>query len=406
MDSNSCSVQSSSGGCGADEESYDSRTIGLHQQNPFFSHQQHLPVTSAPPSASSSSSSTCAAAATTGPTTMLNTAYNNNLLDHLSAGYLYYDPRSMMTSASAAFNLQADSHLSWPKITTTSTALGPIIHSDLHTTAMMSSSSSRPNTLMLQQLSPDAAVLGRSSNQNTTKYVDPNNNNNNAAPSRARPKKRSRASRRAPTTVLTTDTSNFRAMVQEFTGIPAPPFAATPLFTTGRFDLFGGGSSSVDALTSRHQEPISNMSSYLLRPFAHRPRPPPVFHHHQLIPNSATTTTTTTVNIAGDDHMSNNNATFSNFAHQQTNHTTSSTRADFATFTASLLQNGGGPLINKYVTRNYNEEAAAMQFRTSNERGGGLDEVIVGLGQPQLATTSSYIDDDAAVAASVDGLSK
>ncbi|KAF3506472.1 hypothetical protein F2Q69_00004745 [Brassica cretica] len=31
------------------------------------------------------------------------------------------------------------------------------------------------------------------------------------------PKKRSRVSRRAPTTVLTTDTSNFRAMVQEFT---------------------------------------------------------------------------------------------------------------------------------------------------------------------------------------------
>ncbi|XP_054799342.1 calmodulin-binding protein 25-like [Prosopis cineraria] len=39
-------------------------------------------------------------------------------------------------------------------------------------------------------------------------------------------KKRSRASRRAPTTVLTTDTSNFRSMVQEFTGIPAPPSSA------------------------------------------------------------------------------------------------------------------------------------------------------------------------------------
>ncbi|KAJ6801788.1 putative basic proline-rich protein-like [Iris pallida] len=40
-------------------------------------------------------------------------------------------------------------------------------------------------------------------------------------------RKRSRASRRAPTTVLTTDTSNFRAMVQEFTGIPSPPFASS-----------------------------------------------------------------------------------------------------------------------------------------------------------------------------------
>lgn len=36
-------------------------------------------------------------------------------------------------------------------------------------------------------------------------------------------KKRSRASRRAPTTVLRTDASNFRSMVQEFTGIPSVP---------------------------------------------------------------------------------------------------------------------------------------------------------------------------------------
>ncbi|KAG6498519.1 uncharacterized protein LOC121993644 [Zingiber officinale] len=39
-------------------------------------------------------------------------------------------------------------------------------------------------------------------------------------------KKRTRASRRAPTTVLTTDTMNFSAMVQEFTGIPSAPSAA------------------------------------------------------------------------------------------------------------------------------------------------------------------------------------
>jgi len=37
-------------------------------------------------------------------------------------------------------------------------------------------------------------------------------------------KKRSRASRRVPTTLLNTDTSNFRAMVQRFTGIPEIPF--------------------------------------------------------------------------------------------------------------------------------------------------------------------------------------
>ncbi|GFP96864.1 hypothetical protein PHJA_001830500 [Phtheirospermum japonicum] len=48
------------------------------------------------------------------------------------------------------------------------------------------------------------------------------------------PKKRARASRRATTTVLKTDTTNFRQMVQEFTGFPAaaslpgPPYSRPP----------------------------------------------------------------------------------------------------------------------------------------------------------------------------------
>ncbi|KAG8069914.1 hypothetical protein GUJ93_ZPchr0006g41568 [Zizania palustris] len=37
-------------------------------------------------------------------------------------------------------------------------------------------------------------------------------------------RRRSRASRRAPVTLLNTDTSNFRAMVQQFTGIPSGPY--------------------------------------------------------------------------------------------------------------------------------------------------------------------------------------
>ncbi|KQK21459.1 extensin [Brachypodium distachyon] len=61
-----------------------------------------------------------------------------------------------------------------------------------------------------------------------------------APPSSKPPKKRPRASRRPPTTVLTTDTSNFRAMVQEFTGFPAPPFAAGPPPSV-RPRLLGGG---------------------------------------------------------------------------------------------------------------------------------------------------------------------
>lgn len=98
----------------------------------------------------------------------------------------------------------------------------------------------------------------------------PNLTNNN--PSLRNPRKRTRASRRAPTTVLTTDTSNFRAMVQEFTGIPAPPFTPASSFPRARFDLFGA---------------TSSLSSppYLLRPFPQKLSP---FHS-----NSTTVTTTT-----------------------------------------------------------------------------------------------------------------
>ncbi|KAG8649105.1 VQ motif-containing protein 22 [Manihot esculenta] len=39
-------------------------------------------------------------------------------------------------------------------------------------------------------------------------------------------RRRSRASRRTPTTLLNTDTTNFRALVQQFTGGPSPPFAS------------------------------------------------------------------------------------------------------------------------------------------------------------------------------------
>ncbi|KAK1678683.1 hypothetical protein QYE76_039531 [Lolium multiflorum] len=43
------------------------------------------------------------------------------------------------------------------------------------------------------------------------------------APKHKQTRKRPRPSRRPPTTVLTTDASNFRAMVHEFTGFPTPP---------------------------------------------------------------------------------------------------------------------------------------------------------------------------------------
>ncbi|KAE8701691.1 Tetratricopeptide repeat-containing protein, putative isoform 1 [Hibiscus syriacus] len=94
----------------------------------------------------------------------------------------------------------------------------------------------------------------------------PSHDNNGVRSSTKNPKKRTRASRRAPTTVLTTDTTNFRAMVQEFTGIPAPPFPGSSSFSR-RLDLFCSGS----GLQSGHLEPLGS----LLRPSARRVQPNP-----------------------------------------------------------------------------------------------------------------------------------
>ncbi|KAL6655914.1 hypothetical protein ACP70R_006740 [Stipagrostis hirtigluma subsp. patula] len=113
-------------------------------------------------------------------------------------------------------------------------------------------------------------------------------------------RKRTRASRRAPTTVLTTDTSNFRAMVQEFTGIPSPPFAAgigapaSSLRT--RFDhLFPSPSSLRSAAGAAADSP--SLPPYLLRPFAQKlqtaaPSAFPPF------PSSSSTTLTSSIGAA------------------------------------------------------------------------------------------------------------
>jgi hypothetical protein len=90
-------------------------------------------------------------------------------------------------------------------------------------------------------------------------------------------RKRTRASRRAPTTVLTTDTSNFRAMVQEFTGIPSPPFAGAPV--RSRFDQLFPSPSSLRS-SAATANPAASFPPYLLRrPFAqkHKRAPFPSF---------------------------------------------------------------------------------------------------------------------------------
>ncbi|GMI90596.1 hypothetical protein HRI_002728900 [Hibiscus trionum] len=77
------------------------------------------------------------------------------------------------------------------------------------------------------------------------------------------PKKRTRASRKPPTTVLTTDPTNFKAMVQELTGIPAPPFSSPSSFSP-RLDLLRPGSFGI---RSSHLGP-SRSSATIVQPAA------------------------------------------------------------------------------------------------------------------------------------------
>lgn len=127
------------------------------------------------------------------------------------------------------------------------------------------------------------------------------------------PKKRTRASRRAPTTVLQTDTANFRQMVQEFTGIPAAPFsAATPY--SRRLDLFGGAATLGGSL-------------YPLRPSAQKvvqPSLPPYNISSNMV----------------DSSLANNTSTISNVASTSNNYTNSHTMLQNPILTSfqSLLQ--------------------------------------------------------------------
>ncbi|XP_027920290.1 probable inactive serine/threonine-protein kinase scy2 [Vigna unguiculata] len=142
----------------------------------------------------------------------------------------------------------------------------------------------------------------------TTNSISTNNNNTNVV---RNPKKRSRASRRAPTTVLTTDTTNFRAMVQEFTGIPAPPFTSSP-FPRTRLDLFA--SAATPTLRSNLNVNVNPLDPptpppYLLRPFPQKlqfrslhPFPPSL--SNTLSPSTNSTTNSTSINYQQQQNLS------------------------------------------------------------------------------------------------------
>ncbi|KAI4305529.1 hypothetical protein L6164_028893 [Bauhinia variegata] len=76
-------------------------------------------------------------------------------------------------------------------------------------------------------------------------------------------RRRSRASRRTPTTLLNTDTANFRAMVQQFTGGPSGPFAPTASVAAADLQNLGFGLGSRDLSPARLM--VSAPSGFQLR---------------------------------------------------------------------------------------------------------------------------------------------
>ncbi|KAL5741756.1 hypothetical protein ACOSP7_028488 [Xanthoceras sorbifolium] len=73
-------------------------------------------------------------------------------------------------------------------------------------------------------------------------------------------RRRSRASRRTPTTLLNTDTTNFRAMVQQFTGGPSAPFGSSGTQPGGPgTNTYGFGQVGVGVGGARHVNPGSVM---------------------------------------------------------------------------------------------------------------------------------------------------
>ncbi|XP_066325087.1 calmodulin-binding protein 25-like [Miscanthus floridulus] len=105
-------------------------------------------------------------------------------------------------------------------------------------------------------------------------------------------RRRSRASRRAPVTLLNTDTTNFRAMVQQFTGIPAGPYGPGGGAGGGPVISFGGGAGAGEyrpqlvrpsptsavmsfdhqlaAAQAQHRPTATSLQSQLFRPQHHQ----------------------------------------------------------------------------------------------------------------------------------------
>jgi hypothetical protein len=112
-------------------------------------------------------------------------------------------------------------------------------------------------------------------------------------------RRRSRASRRTPTTLLNTDTTNFRAMVQQFTGGPSAPFATGSQINATNFGYAVGVHRQ--GHHGNHPSPVMMPPGYHLQyqqqqqqQFQQQSQPPPSYMFSLRNSNMGTNTSTTT----------------------------------------------------------------------------------------------------------------
>ncbi|CAK7345204.1 unnamed protein product [Dovyalis caffra] len=116
-------------------------------------------------------------------------------------------------------------------------------------------------------------------------------------------RRRSRASRRTPTTLLNTDTTNFRAMVQQFTGGPSAPFTSGSQINATNFGFALGAHRQAHHVN--HPSPVVMPPGYHLQyqqqqqqhqfqQQSQQPSPYMFSLSNNTIGNSTPTTTTTT----------------------------------------------------------------------------------------------------------------
>lgn len=223
-----------------------------------------------------------------------------------------------------------------------------------------------------------ATTVTAGNNNNNTQVMQQQDQTSQTQVAARNPKKRSRASRRAPTTVLTTDTSNFRAMVQEFTGIPAPPFTSSP-FPRTRLDLFTSPTPS----SFRSQPSNFNQNHHLLRPFPQKfqPQVSPFSTTNNNNINSVITSAPTTTppsdqlgllkppqgSSSSNNYLLNNmqmqNLTFQSFLQPSS----SNDQFGLTSHHAQLNANNPSPHLSKVVSspRNHQEDGNGYNFSGS-----------------------------------------